>query len=130
MPYPRAEAGAREVAGSGAGSEATQGGARGRPPESRIKNVELARRWALPTETIRSDRHMMGLTAYTERASGTPSLVGWMLAGRGPRETSRRTGQHLNTIERDIRVVLGSWGRQAFLDALETVGIPVGFKTK
>jgi DNA-binding CsgD family transcriptional regulator len=98
---------------------------------SRVSNRELARRWGVSTETIRADRQMMGLTASTGRAGKRRSdLVGWMLAGQSPREIANRTGRHIKTIERDIRVVLGGGGRQAFLDEMAAAGIPVGFKTK
>ena len=98
---------------------------------SRITNVELARRWGVSTETIRADRQMMGLTASTGRVGKRRSdLVGWMLAGQSPREIARRTGRHIKTIERDIRVVLGGRGRQAFLDEMAAAGIPINFKTK
>lgn len=100
-------------------------------PGSRISNSELARRWGVSTETIRADRQMMGLTASAGRAGKRRSdLVGWLLAGQSPREIAKRTGRHLKTIERDIRVVLGGGGRRAFLDAMATAGIPINFKTK
>lgn len=98
---------------------------------SRVSNLELAKAWGVSTETIRADRQMLGLTASTGRTGKRRSdLVGWLLAGQSPREIAKRTGRHLKTIERDIRVVLGGRGRQAFLDEMAAAGIPVGFKTK
>lgn len=98
---------------------------------SRVSNIELARRWRVSTETIRADRQQMGLTASTGRVGKRRSdLVGWMLAGQSPRAIARRTGRHIKTIERDIRIVLGGQGRRAFLDEMAAAGIPINFKTK
>jgi len=98
---------------------------------SRVSNIDLAKAWGVSTETIRADRQALGLTASTGRAGKRRSdLVGWLIAGQSPREIAKRTGRHLKTIERDIRIVLGGKGRRAFLDEMAAAGIPIHFKTK
>lgn len=100
-------------------------------PSTRRSNRELARLWGVSTETIRADRQAMGLTSSIGRVGKRRSdIVGWVIAGQTPREIAKRTGCHLKTIERDIRIVLGGHGRKAFLYEMAASGIPVGFKPK